>query len=159
MRSRVGLRAALVAGAGLGVLAAASASWAATPEDDARDVRIAKLEAAVAALQGEVAQNQELKAENTELKGEVTQLQAQVSDLKATTITQLNDVRQTVSNQPFVSFPNGRPTFATPDGQFTAALRGQLQLDTAAYLQSALGPTSTDLRRDGPAIGASSRGR
>ena len=44
-------------------------------------------------------------------------------------------MRQTADNQPKVSFPGGRPTFATADGKFTAALRGQLQLDTAAYFQ------------------------
>jgi phosphate-selective porin OprO/OprP len=158
MSFRNELRAALVAGASLSALAcggvaiAAPAAAAAGPDEDAR---IARLEAAVAALQGEVAQNQELKAENAELKSEVGQLQAQVTDLKATTVAQISDVRQTVANQPTVSFPNGRPTFSTPDGQFTAALRGQLQLDTAAYEQSTVGPTATDLRRDGPAIGAS----
>jgi phosphate-selective porin OprO/OprP len=158
MGSRDGLRAALVAGAGLGVLAYAGMAMAApaAPASPDEDARIAKLEAAVTALQGEVAQNHALEQENAELKSEVGQLQAQVSDLKATTVQQLSDVRQSVSSQPTVSFPNGRPTFATPDGQFTAALRGQLQLDTAAYLQPAAGPTTTDLRRDGPALGASS---
>ncbi|HTX49299.1 MAG TPA: porin [Caulobacteraceae bacterium] len=127
----------------------------ASPEDDARDARIAKLEAAVEALQGEVAQDRALQQENAELRSDVRQLQAQVTDLKATTIQQLDDVRQTTSNLPKVSFPNGRPTFATADGQFTASLRGQLQLDTATYFQPPPGPTSTDLRRDGPALGSS----
>src|SRR5215472_7833650 len=101
----------------------------ANPADDAeRDARIAKLEAAVAALQSAAAQNQQLQQENTELKGQVSQLQAQVADLKATSVQQLDDVRQTTSKLPKVTFPNGRPTFATADGKFTVALRGQLQL-------------------------------
>jgi phosphate-selective porin OprO/OprP len=145
---------ALAAGASLSALVAASA--AAAPADDAqRDARIAKLEAAVEALQGEVAQDQTLRQQNAELKQEVGDLQAQVSDLKASTVEQISDVRQTADKAPRVSFPGGRPTFATADGQFTAALRGQLQLDSAAYLQPDSGPIATDLRRSGPALGAS----
>jgi len=148
-------RARILAGAAASAVCV-GAAWAETPEDAARDARIAKLEAAVDALQGEVQQNQQLRQENAELKSEVGELRAQVTDLKATTVQQLDDVRQTASNLPRVSFPNGRPTFSTADGQFTAALRGQLQLDTAAYFQGAPGPIATDLRRDGPALGSSS---
>ena len=160
MMNRLGLRSWLAAGVGVGALALATATTAgpapsASPDDAARDARIARLEAAVAALQGEVAQNQELRAQNTQLKGEVDQLQAQVTDQKATTITQLSDVRQTEAQIPKVTFPGGRPTFATADGKFTASLRGQLQLDVAAYRQTAAGPIATDLRRDGPALGSS----
>ena len=82
-------------------------------------------------------------------------LQAQVADLKSSTVEQLSDVRQTAQNQPRVSLAGGRPSFATADGQFTAALRGQLQLDTAAYLQPSPGPITSDFRRTGPALGAS----
>jgi phosphate-selective porin OprO/OprP len=135
--------------------AVATAAFAMPEDDAARDARIAKLEAAVAALQGVAAQNQQLQHQNAELQGEVGQLQAQVADLKATTVIQLDDVRQAEAKQPRVTFPGGRPTFATADGNFTASLRGQLQLDTAAYLQDAAGPDTTDLRRDGPALGSS----
>jgi phosphate-selective porin OprO and OprP len=145
---------ALAAGASLSALAAANAS--ATPADDAqRDARIARLEAAVATLEGEAAQNRTLKGENAELRQEVGDLQTQVADLKASTVQQIDDVRQTADAQPKVSFPAGRPTFATADGKFTAALRGQLQLDTGVYFQSDTGPIATDLRRSGPALGAS----
>jgi phosphate-selective porin OprO/OprP len=150
-RSQIGL----FAGVSLAVLAVASGA-AATPADDAaRDARIARLEAAVAALQGVAQQNQTLQQENNELKGEVGQLQAQVADLKSTTVVQLDDVRKAEGTLPKVTFPGGRPTFASADGKFTASLRGQLQLDTAAYFQPGPGNTLTDLRRDGPAIGAS----
>jgi phosphate-selective porin OprO/OprP len=145
----------LAAGCGVLALAAASTALAASPED-ARDARIARLEAAVAALQGLADHDRVLAQQNDQLKGEVSQLQAQVADLKATTIVQLDDVRKTQASGPKVTFPNGRPTFATADGRFTASLRGQLQLDTAAYFQSAPGPVTTDLRRDGPALGSSS---
>jgi len=153
----------LVTSSALALAASASAASAATAVSaPAPDARLAKLEAAVAALQSEVAQSQQVQAQNqtlakqnATLKGEVGQLQAQVADLKATTVAQIDDVRQTEAAEPKVSFSNGRPTFATADGQFTASLRGQLQLDTAAYLQDPIGPTSTDLRRDGPALGSS----
>ena len=145
---------ALVAGVSLSALSGAAAAGA--PADDAqRDARIARLEAAVAALQGEAAQNQALQQQNTELKQEVGDLQAQVADLKASTVEELGDVRQSADNAPRVSLANGRPSFSTADGKFTAALRGQLQLDTAAYLQPDAGPIAADLRRDGPALGAS----
>lgn len=147
-------RTLLLAGASALTLTA-SAAWGESPDDSARDARIAKLEAAVAALQGQAAQDEALRQENAALKSDVRQLQAQVTELKATAIQQLDDVGQTASTPPSVSFPNGRPTFATADGRFTAALRGQLQLDTAAYFQPAPGPTSLDLRRDGPALGSS----
>ena len=135
----------------------------AKPADDtARDARIAKLEAAVAQLQALAGRSQQLEQhyqqleqENSELKGQVVDLQAQVVDLKATTVTQLQDVRQTADTQPKLSFSNGRPTFATADGKFTASLRGVLQLDIANYDQGAAGPISTDFRRSGPALGAS----
>jgi phosphate-selective porin OprO/OprP len=155
MNSKLLLRSGLFASAGLGALLSAGMA-AATPADDAaRDARLSRLEAAVASLQGVAQENQQLQRQNAELKSEVDQLQAQVTDLKATTVTQLDDVRQTESNLPKVTFPGGRPSFASADGKFTASLRGQLQLDTAAYLQDAAGPTSTDFRRDGPALGAS----
>ena len=150
-RFRIGL----LAGAGLAGLLSASVAAASPADDAARDARIAKLEAAVAALQGVAAQNQQLQQQNDELKDEVGELQAQVADLKATTVTQLDDVRQSAAQLPKVTFPNGRPTFASADGKFTASLRGQLQFDSAAYLQDAPGPTSADFRRDGPALGAS----
>ena len=155
MRQQLSARGGLFVGCSVLVLAAATPALA-SPEDDARDARIAKLEAAVEALQGEVADDQALRQQNAELTSDVRQLEAQVTDLKATTIQQLDDVRQTASGQPKMSFPNGRPTFASSDGQFTASLRGRLQLDTAAYFQTAPGSTSTDLRRDGPALGSSS---
>ena len=154
MVSHQRLLVALAAGASFSALAAGCA-WATPADDAARDARIARLEAAVAALQGVAAQNQTLQNENAELKGEVGDLQAQVADLKASTVEQLSDVRQTAQSQPRVSLANGRPTFSTADGKFTASLRGVIQLDTAGYLQSSPGPIATDLRRSGPALGAS----
>ncbi|HLY80329.1 MAG TPA: hypothetical protein VKQ70_13190, partial [Caulobacteraceae bacterium] len=119
MNSKLLLRSGLFASAGLGALLSAGMA-AATPADDAaRDARLSRLEAAVASLQGVAQENQQLQRQNAELKSEVDQLQAQVTDLKATTVTQLDDVRQTESNLPKVTFPGGRPSFASADGKFT----------------------------------------
>ena len=122
----------LFAGVGLAGLLSASVAAAGPADDEARDARIAKLEAAVASLEA-APQNEQPQQRNAELKGEVGDLQAQVADLKSSTVEQLQDVRQTAAAAPLISFPNGRPTFATANGNFTASLRGALQFDAAAY--------------------------
>jgi phosphate-selective porin OprO/OprP len=83
------------------------------------------------------------------------ELQAQLADLKAQVAGGEQKIRQQAAAQPKVTLPNGRPTFATADGKFSASLRGVVQLDTAAYGQDSPGPVTTDLRRSGPALGAS----
>jgi phosphate-selective porin OprO/OprP len=83
------------------------------------------------------------------------ELEAQISDLKAQVAGNQQQIREDVAAQPKVSLPNGRPTFATADGKFSASLRGVVQLDAAAYDQRGAGPVTTDLRRSGPALGAS----
>jgi phosphate-selective porin OprO/OprP len=49
----------------------------------------------------------------------------------------------------------GRPVFTSAGGRFTLTLRTVMQLDAAAYFQDGAGPVATDLRRSGPALGAS----
>jgi len=91
------------------------------------------------------------------LEAELSSLRAQVADLKATTVAQITDVRDNAAPKPSatVSITKGAPTFASSDGSFTATLHGVLQLDSAAFKQGSAGPTTTDLRRDGPGLGAS----
>ncbi len=73
-------------------------------------------------------------------------LEAQVEALKARPA--LNPAaRPAADSAPTVSLANGRPTFATADGKFTASLRGVFQLDAGHYDQRAPGPLSTDYRR------------
>jgi phosphate-selective porin OprO/OprP len=83
------------------------------------------------------------------------ELEAQIADLKAQVAGGEQQIRQDVAAQPKVSLANGRPTFTTADGKFSASLRGVIQLDTAFYDQRGAGPITTDLRRSGPALGAS----
>src|SRR6516164_5752288 len=82
-------------------------------------------------------------------------LEAQIADLKAQVAGGQQLIREEVAAQPKVSLANGRPTFTSADGKFSASLRGVIQLDTAYYDQRGAGPVTTDLRRSGPALGAS----
>src|SRR5262245_35831565 len=61
------------------------------------------------------------------------ELEAQVADLKAQSAAGVQQVRDTVAAQPTVSLANGRPTFATADGNFKFAMRSVVQFDAASY--------------------------
>lgn len=91
------------------------------------------------------------------LEDELAALRAQVADLKAASVAEIQGVRASVPPKPTgsVSINNGAPTFSSADGSYTATLHGVLQFDAAAYDQTSPGPTATDLRRSGPALGAS----
>ncbi|MDP3659963.1 OprO/OprP family phosphate-selective porin [Phenylobacterium sp.] len=121
--------------------AVAALSWpAAAAADPATDARIAALEAQVNALSAQIA---DLKASTS---GDVETLTAQVSDLKTSSAADVAALR-TESLATTVSLANGRPTFASSDGAFTASLRGVFQLDAAHYDQDSPGPLATDFRR------------
>lgn len=80
------------------------------------------------------------------LEEQLAQLQTQIADLKESTTSGIQAVRED-QRVTTVSLAGGRPTFATGDGQFTASIRGVLQLDAASYDQDAPGPLATDFRR------------
>ena len=121
--------------------------------------------AATAALaQGVVATAPQVPATTTAdakleaLQSEIDILKAQIADLKASTVAQIQDVRAAAAPakpSATLSMANGTPTFSTADGRYTAALHGVIHFDAAAFNQGSAGPTTTDLRRDGPALGAS----
>lgn len=83
------------------------------------------------------------------------ELESQITDLKAQMAGGEQAIRSELRAQPKVSLANGRPTFSSADGRFTASLRGVMQLDAAGYGQDDAGPAASDLRRSGPALGAS----
>ena len=120
----------------------AAASLSPAYAADSRDAQIDALEKQVQDLARQI---QALKQDQTETKEEV---QAQVVDLKRSTSTQYADVQNQRAADGKVSLPNGRPTFTSGDGKFTAALRGLGQFDSAYYSQdsaskhlpAALGP-------------------
>jgi phosphate-selective porin OprO and OprP len=80
------------------------------------------------------------------LEEQLELLQNQIADLKAQTSASISAVRSDALSTT-VSLANGRPTFATSDGRFTASLRGVFQLDAAHYDQDKPGPLATDFRR------------
>ena len=133
--------------AGLLALLFASASGAAfaqrTAAPDDRDARIQQLEALVSTL-----------------TDDVHTLSDEVNDLKRGQTSQIETLAalppKPTTN---VTIGAGRPTIASTDGKFTAALHGIMQFDVANYLQDSPGPvgaSGTDFRRSGPALGASS---
>ncbi|MDQ0466471.1 phosphate-selective porin OprO/OprP [Caulobacter ginsengisoli] len=89
--------------------------------------RIAALEAQLAVLKGQI----------DDLKG---QLQKPPPAAAAPASADPSAVKATLKN--------GRPTLATGDGQFTASIRGVMQLDTARYFQDDNLPASVTIGRD-----------
>ncbi|MBL6853869.1 MAG: porin, partial [Alphaproteobacteria bacterium] len=71
------------------------------------------------------------------LEEELASVNAQLGDLKRSQSNQYDDVNRQFSNLVVVKMDNGRPTFASPDGNFTLAIRALAQLDSAYYSQSA----------------------
>jgi phosphate-selective porin OprO/OprP len=92
-----------------------------------------------------------------QLEAEVQQLASEVQDLKRNQAAQIVTLANVEAKKPpaAVSFVNGRPNFATADGNFTATLHGVMQFDNAIYDQKSPGSNATDFRRDGPALGTS----
>jgi phosphate-selective porin OprO/OprP len=121
---RHGRRGRLAASVAASVLALAFtvSGGSAALADDASDARIQALEEQIAAL-----------AE-------------QVQDLKASTSNEITDVRKT-QEATTVTLNNGRPTFATGDGQFSASLRGVIHFDAGYYNQDPSGALNSDFRR------------
>jgi len=76
-----------------------------------------------------------------------SELEQQVQALKAKTEAGEATARKDAAGATKVTLANGRPTFASGDGRFTASLRGVFQLDAAHYDQRAPGPLATDFRR------------
>jgi phosphate-selective porin OprO/OprP len=75
------------------------------------------------------------QAKLQQLQEQIDELSDQVSDLKRSTSNQYTDVENQRAGDVKVSLNNGQPTFATSDGQFTAAIRVLAQLDWAYYSQ------------------------
>jgi phosphate-selective porin OprO/OprP len=107
-------------------------------------------QAAATASNGTVAISQEqlraLTARLDALEKRNEELEGQILDLKAAQAGGDQALREQI-NATTVSLANGRPTISSGDGQFTASLRGIIQLDAAQYDQTRPGPLATDFRR------------
>ncbi|GAA0530596.1 phosphate-selective porin OprO/OprP [Rhizomicrobium palustre] len=69
------------------------------------------------------------------LEEQVQGLQDQIIDLKRSTGDQYTDITNQQNALVKVTIANGRPTFTTADGQFSASLRATVQFDWAGYFQ------------------------
>ncbi len=152
-------RGRLVAGAAVGGLLVFSAGGAFAASDgpiataaavrpvDAKQQQIDSLQAQVEALATQVAALKAAAPQSAPieaLQAQVDSLAAQIADLKTATSAGLKDVRSAALTLPQVTFPNGRPTIATANGDFKLALRTVVQFDAAHYDESPL-TTSNDL--------------
>ena len=160
--------AARTAGASLlGMLLAgvAHGAWAAPARaPDPREARIEQLEAEMQQLADD---NRKLHAQEEAVEQRAERLQAEVDDLKAGQAnesqalqTQAQSVQTAEAKIPpppavIDTMLSGRPVFTSANGRFSLTFHTVMQLDTAGYFQGAPGPTATDLRRSGPALGAS----
>lgn len=70
------------------------------------------------------------------LEARLAELETQLNDLKESSAADVADVRRVQGEAVQVTLNNARPTFATPDGAFRAAIRGVFQFDAATYDQS-----------------------
>ena len=143
---------------------------AAHRKPDPREARIQQLEQEMQQLMED---NRKLHAQDEALTTRAQQLETEVQQLKQGQATEAQAIQtqgQAVQAQsqaiatveaktppPSVisNMLNGRPVFTSQNGRFTLTLRAVMQLDSAGYFQGSPGPTTTDLRRSGPALGAS----
>lgn len=78
------------------------------------------------------------QAKINKLEKEVDELKEQIEDLKAGTASKFVEVKRAADEQPKVTLDNGRPTFKSADGNFSASLRVLVQADAAYYIQDNL---------------------
>ena len=71
------------------------------------------------------------------LEKQIQDLSNQVSDMKRNTKDQNAEVQKQQAAATKVTIANGRPTIASADGNFTASIRGLMQLDWGYYSQGA----------------------
>ncbi len=70
------------------------------------------------------------------LEDELNNVNAQLVDLKRSQSSQYDDANRQFAGLVNIKLDNGRPTFTSPDGDFSFAVRGLAQLDWGYYSQS-----------------------
>lgn len=136
---------------GLGIGLAAALLCGAAPAALAQTVTTAQPQASGVSQEQALA----LAARLDALERHNAELEAQIADLKAQVAGGESAIREEVHSQDKVSMANGRPTFTSADGKWSATLHTVLQFDAADYDQHDPGPVAADLRRSGPALGGS----
>ncbi len=98
-----------------------------------------------------------------QLQAQMNAFAAQLADMKGATEAAQADIitlkAPPAGNAVTPSLPNGRPSFATADGRFTANLHSVMQFDTTQYFQDSPGSLNTDLRRSGSGAGEAAHAR
>src|SRR5579863_3100409 len=156
----------------VGALAASAPALAlaAPHRADPSEARIEQLERQMQQL---IADNQKLHVEDEQLTAPAQQLETEAEQLKAAqagqaqalqtqgaaVATQGKTIETVQASEPAApsvisNIVGGRPVFTSANGRFTVTLHTVMQLDAGAYFQAAPGPTTSDFRRSGPALGA-----
>lgn len=91
--------------------------------------------------------NAELQQEVRELRDELKEMKTQLQSLKQQTGAQFTETLRRQNEQPVVKLDNGKPSFESADKNFSAQIRGRMQLDIGAYDQDKDGTPATDFRR------------
>ena len=163
MRLEMGVRGVGCASlAGL-LMASASTAALAAKAPDPNEARMQQLESEIQQLK---ADNERLHDEEGALQDRADRLQGEVEALKQGQATQTEALKTQqeevktaeakIPSAPAVidNMLSGRPVFTSANGRFTLTLHTVMQLDSAAYFQDGPGPIAADLRRSGPALGA-----
>ncbi len=135
--------------AAIGLALAASKAHATV---DPRDSKIDQLEAQVQALE---AQNRAEAAQVQALAEAIAALrraQDVADQSRIATLTPPAPPKN--ATLAIASLTDGKPVLATPDKRFSLTLHGIMQFDAGHYSQDPAGQITSDLRRSGPALGA-----
>ena len=111
---------------------------------DEQQAEIHRLKAQVDTTQAAAQSGSAAEPQSTEVSdSQVQQIEAEVRELKRAQAAQYADAQTQRESDVKVSLKNGRPTFKTADGNFSASLRTLLQFDSAYYAEGQL-PPGTD---------------
>jgi phosphate-selective porin OprO/OprP len=124
----------LLAGTALAALVTTPAFAAA--KKDQSDPRVTVLEQELRDVQQQLAEIRGTRADQD--------YSGAVLDLKRSTSAHYEDLNNQIASQTKTTLPNGRLTFASPDGQFSLALRSLVQFDYGYFAQGR-NPASVDL--------------
>src|SRR6185436_4409393 len=86
-------------------------------------------------------QVEELKKQIAAQQAQLDVLSSQIRDVKTSSANQYADTQRQAAESPKFSIKNGRPTFESADGKYTAQIRALAQFDAAYYSQGASAAT------------------